>query len=105
MKLTILSAIALSACIGLAACGHRPGDRALSGAAIGAGAGAIIGAGTGTAATGAAIGAGVGAIAGAATTPDRRDRRYRDRYPRECEYGPQWWDDHGGPREYRRVCD
>lgn len=83
--------------IALAACGHTPGERALSGAAIGAGSGAAIGAATGgTAATGAAIGAGVGAIAGAATTPDDSDA---------CDRGPDYWDYHGGPRAYHDECD
>ena len=50
----------------LCACGHTRGERALSGAAIGAGVGAV-GASVahGNALTGAAIGAGVGAAAGA----------------------------------------
>jgi hypothetical protein len=52
----------------LAGCGDTPGQRALSGGAIGAGTGAIIGAATGgSAATGALIGGGVGAIGGAVT--------------------------------------
>jgi osmotically inducible lipoprotein OsmB len=52
------------AAIGLAACGQTPGSRALSGGAIGAGTGAIIGAATGgSAATGALIG-------GAVTNPN-----------------------------------
>jgi osmotically inducible lipoprotein OsmB len=60
----------LAAGISLAGCGYTPGSRALSGGAIGAGAGAILGtvAGIGPAA-GAAIGGGVGAVAGAATNP------------------------------------
>lgn len=57
--------------LGLAACGYTPGSRALSGGAIGAGTGAIIGAATGgSAATGALIGGGVGAIGGAVTNPN-----------------------------------
>jgi hypothetical protein len=109
MKFNMLAAGAVvAATLGLAACGSSPGDRAVSGAALGAGTGAIIGAATGTAATGAAIGAGVGAVAGAATTPRDdgyydRDRDYRDR--RECSYGPDYWDRHGGPRAYHDICD
>lgn len=109
MKFNMLAAGAVvAATLGLAACGETPGDRAVSGAALGAGTGAIIGAATGTAATGAAIGAGVGAVAGAATTPRDdgyydRDRDYRDR--RECDYGPEYWDHHGGPRAYHDICD
>ena len=49
----------------LTACGTSQGDRALSGAAIGAGSGAAIGAAFGG--VGAAPGAAVGAVAGGAT--------------------------------------
>lgn len=53
----------------LAGCGYSPGHRALTGGAIGAGGGAIIGAATGMGAgTGALIGAGAGALTGAATS-------------------------------------
>ncbi len=56
----------------LAACGSSQGDRALSGAGIGAGVGAAGSAVTGgNPVTGAAIGAGVGAAAGA--LPDEDD--------------------------------
>ncbi len=52
----------------LTACGDTTGQRALSGGAIGAGGGAIIGAATGLGAgTGALIGGGAGALTGAAT--------------------------------------
>ena len=110
MKMKIVAAGTLMACLGLAACGSTPEDRAVSGAALGAGTGALIGAATGTPATGAVIGAGVGAVAGAATTPHDGDRYDRDGYddsdaPRECSYGPGWWDDHGGPRAYHDECD
>ena len=55
---------------GLAGCGERPGERALTGGLIGAGTGAAIGAVTGgSPATGALIGGGVGAIGGAVTSP------------------------------------
>jgi osmotically inducible lipoprotein OsmB len=53
----------------LAGCGDTMGQRALTGGAIGAGGGAIIGGATGMGAgTGALIGAGAGALTGAATT-------------------------------------
>ncbi|MBU6420178.1 MAG: hypothetical protein KGQ79_10705 [Proteobacteria bacterium] len=53
----------------LAGCGYSPGNRALTGGAIGAGGGAIIGAATGMGAgTGALIGAGAGALTGAVTS-------------------------------------
>ncbi len=52
----------------LAACGHDPGTRALTGGAIGAGAGAGISAiSGGNPLTGALIGGGVGAVGGAVT--------------------------------------
>jgi hypothetical protein len=54
--------------LSLAACGNTPGSRALSGGAIGAGAGAIVGAATGLGpGAGALIGGGAGALTGAAT--------------------------------------
>lgn len=56
--------------VGVAGCGNTPGERALSGGAIGAGAGAAIGAASGGhAGTGALIGGGIGALGGALTTP------------------------------------
>ena len=56
--------------LGLAACGSDPGSRALSGGAIGAGTGAVIGSVTpvGTV-PGLVIGGVGGALIGAATTP------------------------------------
>jgi hypothetical protein len=60
-----LSGIVLS----LAACGYNRGDRAASGALIGAGTGAAVSAVTGgTPLVGAAIGAGAGALGGALTS-------------------------------------
>jgi hypothetical protein len=69
--------ITLALALSLAACTnpYDPGQRALGGGLIGAGAGAAIGAAAGGG-TGAAIGAAsggvLGAITGAATTPSRR---------------------------------
>jgi len=65
--------IALAACLSVAAltlgaCGHSTGDRALSGAGIGAGVGAIGGLMLGHPLEGAAIGGAVGAGAGALTS-------------------------------------
>jgi osmotically inducible lipoprotein OsmB len=60
--------------LSLSACGDAPGQRALSGGAIGAGTGAIIGAASGgTAAGGAIIGGAIGAIGGAVLSPDTID--------------------------------
>ncbi|MBW4091571.1 MAG: hypothetical protein HIU82_10735 [Proteobacteria bacterium] len=57
--------------LGLGGCGYSPGSRALSGGAIGAGTGAILGAATGgSPATGALIGGAVGAVGGAVTSPN-----------------------------------
>jgi hypothetical protein len=78
--------------LGLAGCGTTTGDRAVSGAGIGAAGGAIIGAVTGTAATGAAIGALSGAAIGAATDPC------------DLDLGTPYWRDHGGRDEYDRRC-
>jgi hypothetical protein len=70
----ILSATAVGAMLlSLAACNpYDPGQRALGGAAIGAGTGALIGGvAGGNAGTGALIGGAIGAVGGAATTPGR----------------------------------
>ena len=76
-RLIAPSALGVGLVLGLSSCSnpYDPGQRALGGGLIGAGAGAAIGAaaggGTG-AAIGAATGGAVGAITGAATTPPRR---------------------------------
>jgi hypothetical protein len=62
-------ALLCASLLGLAGCGYSPGHRALTGGAIGAGGGAIIGAVTGIGpGTGALIGGGAGALTGAATS-------------------------------------
>ena len=65
VSLTALAALAIAT----AACGERPVDRALTGGAIGAGGGALVGAAAGNPWAGAAIGAVGGAAIGAATAP------------------------------------
>ncbi len=65
----------------LSGCGNTPGDRALSGAGIGAAGGAVIGAMTGAPLAGALIGGGVGAVTGAVTSP------------RQIDLGRPWWRD------------
>jgi hypothetical protein len=61
-------AILAIAALTLAACGNTTGDRALSGAAIGAGAGLAVGAVTGaTLLQGAVVGGALGAATGALT--------------------------------------
>lgn len=74
----------------LGACGTDPGDRAVSGGLLGAGAGAAIGAAAGDAGAGALIGGLGGAALGAATSPRQidlgrppwrhREARYRHRH-------------------------
>ena len=63
----LLGGVALTA---LAACGDTPGERALSGGAIGAGTGAAVGAAAGDTTTGALLGGAAGAAAGALTDED-----------------------------------
>jgi osmotically inducible lipoprotein OsmB len=65
--LKVAAALALAS--SLAACGYSPGERAVSGGLLGAGAGAVIGATVGAPLEGAAIGGAVGAVGGAATSP------------------------------------
>jgi osmotically inducible lipoprotein OsmB len=67
-----IAALSLAAVL-LAGCGTDPGDRALSGGLLGAGAGAAIGSVTGGAGTGAIIGGVSGAALGALTSPDAID--------------------------------
>ena len=64
LKFAAMSALALS----LGACGHSPGERAVSGAGIGAATGAVGGAIMGSPGTGALLGGAVGAAAGGLTS-------------------------------------
>ena len=90
-RILILSAAAALA-LSLAACGTDPGERAVSGGLIGAGAGAAIGAAAGDPGAGALIGGVAGAATGALTSPC------------DLDLGDPWWRDHGGRREYERRC-
>jgi osmotically inducible lipoprotein OsmB len=68
LKIASTLAILLS----VAACGDTWGQRAVTGGAIGAGSGAVVGSATGVGVLpGALIGGAVGAGVGAATTPER----------------------------------
>ena len=68
----MLSAAAVGLSLALAGCGETQGERGLSGAAIGAGAGAVIGAVTPIGpAGGALIGGAAGAATGVLTTPSQ----------------------------------
>jgi osmotically inducible lipoprotein OsmB len=68
MRKITLAILAVSA-LALAGCGTSPGERAVTGGLLGAGAGAAIGAATGNPAAGAAIGGVAGAVGGAVTSP------------------------------------
>jgi osmotically inducible lipoprotein OsmB len=72
MRRAVTAGVVLVAmAVGLAGCGHTPGDRAASGGLMGAGAGAAIAAATGGAPlVGALVGGAVGAGAGALTSPN-----------------------------------
>ena len=70
----IAVAVALAAALAGCTDPYSPGQRALGGAAIGAGGGALVGGVLGGgrgALTGALLGGAVGAVGGAATTPQR----------------------------------
>ena len=64
------TALLLASALMLCACGADKTDRALGGAAIGAGTGALVGSLVGAPGEGALIGAGVGAATGALTDVD-----------------------------------
>lgn len=66
--LSVLPVLVLG--LGLAACGHSQGDRALTGAGLGAGAGLLGGALVGHPVAGALVGGAGGAAAGALTDSD-----------------------------------
>jgi len=68
MKLATLAVLGSTALF-VAGCGTDPGERALTGGLLGAGAGALIGGAAGNAGAGALIGGAAGAIGGAATSP------------------------------------
>ncbi len=62
--------------LALSACGDTPGQRAVTGGAIGAAGGAAVGAAAGNPLAGAVVGGLGGAAVGAATTPERRYYSY-----------------------------
>ncbi len=74
-RLFLLPALAALA-LALAACGDTPGQRAVTGGAIGAAGGAAVGAAAGNPLAGAVVGGLGGAAVGAATTPERRYYSY-----------------------------
>lgn len=68
MKRMMLAAALAGACA-LAGCGYDPGERAVTGGALGAAGGAAVGALAGHPLTGALIGGAAGAAGGALTSP------------------------------------
>lgn len=91
MRISVL-AMGFAAALAVAGCGTNQGDRAASGALLGAAGGALVGAATGNAAAGAAIGAVGGAVVGAATNPC------------DLNLGDPFWRDNGGRNGYARRC-
>jgi hypothetical protein len=89
---TLAASAALIGALALSACGTTPGDRAVSGGLLGAGAGAAVGSLAGNAGAGAVIGGLGGAAVGAATDPCT------------LNLGDPFWRDNGGEREYNRRC-
>ena len=103
----LVIAAALTGALGACTNPYDPGQRALGGAAIGAGSGAllggVIGGGRG-ALTGALIGGAVGAVGGAVTTPQRPDYRNYDNGPGPGYYQRNY-DNGPGPGYYQRNYD
>lgn len=73
-----LAGVASALALLTAACGETPGQRALTGGAIGAASGAVVGSTVGAPVAGAVVGGAGGAVVGAATTP--RNDYYYSRY-------------------------
>lgn len=69
MRACWTTAVLVLASLSLAACGESPGCRAITGGALGAGGGAILGAIGGNAGLGALAGGVAGAAAGGLTSP------------------------------------
>ena len=78
-RMATLAGIASVLALLTAACGETPGQRAVSGGAIGAASGAVVGSTVGHPVGGAVVGGLGGAAVGAATTP-RRDDYYGGGY-------------------------
>lgn len=82
----------VASALALAGCGTDPGDRAVSGGLLGAGAGAAIGSVTGSAGKGAIIGGVAGAAAGALTSPC------------DVDLGRPPWRNESEKEEWERRC-
>ena len=70
LRVANLAAITSVLSLLLSACGETPGQRAVTGGAMGAAGGAAVGAATGNTVGGAVVGGLGGAAVGAATTPN-----------------------------------
>ena len=92
MRTSFKSFAAIAALVALSACGTTPGERAVSGGLLGAGAGAAIGSLSGNAGTGALIGGAAGAATGALTDPCT------------LNLGDPWWRQNGGEEAYYARC-
>ena len=67
----MMKAVGIVLLLALVGCGYTPGERALTGGALGAGAGALVGGvAGGSPGMGALIGGGIGALGGALTAPE-----------------------------------
>jgi hypothetical protein len=73
LKTILMPAAGVALLMGLSACGDTPGQRAVTGGAIGAAGGAAVGAVAGNPLAGAVVGGLGGAAVGAATTPPPRE--------------------------------
>ena len=89
---TLTLTAVLASMLTLAACGTDPGDRAVSGGLLGAGAGAAIGSVSGSVGKGALIGGVAGAAIGLLTDPCT------------LNLGDPYWRQHGGDHGYYERC-
>ena len=89
---SLAGSVLLFGAVALSACGTYQGDRAASGALIGAGGGAAIGAIAGNAGAGALIGGVGGAVVGAAINPCT------------LNLGDPFWRRNGGAAAYQARC-
>jgi len=88
-KIMVLSVVAVM----ISGCGTSTGDRAASGALIGAGAGAAVGTIFGSPGTGAVLGGAAGAATGALVDPCSLDLG-----------APVWKDKQASREDYRQEC-
>jgi osmotically inducible lipoprotein OsmB len=72
-RIATLAGATLALSMLTAACGETPGQRAVTGGAVGAASGAVVGSTVGHPVGGAVVGGLGGAAVGAATTPRRED--------------------------------